>query len=118
MTSGALAFFNRIVSMRVSKTDVCEFMARLAELCFTFNKIILVLRAVGSMTNKTPLCQRLVAFGPSKISVLVTGKALFVSNLFEKRFIIRGMGIVTGETLSLLQCSVHMNCLIHTQGHL
>src|SRR4030042_2436663 len=28
------------------------------------------------------------------------------------------MGIVTGETLSLLQCSMHMSCLIHTQGHL
>jgi hypothetical protein len=57
-------------------------------------------------------------FGPSKISALVTGEALIIPYLFEEEFIIRGMGIVTGETLSLLQCSMHMRCLIHTQGHL
>jgi hypothetical protein len=55
---------------------------------------------------------------PHKRSVFVACEALLIPDFFEKKLIVRCMGVVTGQTFPLFHCCVDMRYLANIEGHL
>ena len=89
VAAGAFALFNRIVFVGISESSILILMTGPTQVRFSFDQIVIILRAMGRVTGQAPVIERLMTRLPFKRGLIVTGKTLFVSGLFLEKFIVR-----------------------------